>query len=231
MRRILNCLHRDQRGLTLSEMTVTVMVMAIALGAFASLLLGFFDNVGVQLALSDAEREVRPVIREMVVEVRQAVPPSEAATAQPVLEMAWNKLVFHSDRLPLDGVPEKHIYELVNCTNGSDGGICDLQRTVVEADVSSVPPTFTYVDNTVERQEIVLTSVLADPYLTTGPLFHGVAWVGSPAARTTVASCDPISRCMFPLVIIDLRVDPSVNENPGNYEVHEEVRLRNAPPA
>ena len=84
----------------------------------------------------------------MVVEVRQAVPPSEAATALPVLEMAWNKLVFFSDRLPLDGTPEKHTYELINCTNGNNGGTCDLQRTVISADVSSVPPEFTFADNT-----------------------------------------------------------------------------------
>jgi prepilin-type N-terminal cleavage/methylation domain-containing protein len=231
MRRFLNSLHRDQRGLTLTEMTVTVMVMGIALASLSALLLGFFDDVQTQLALSDAEREVRPVIREMVVEVRQAVPPSEAATAVPVLEMAWNKLVFYSDRLPLDSVPEKHTYELINCTNGNNGGMCDLQRTVVTADVSSVPPVFTYANNTVERQEIVLTSVLADPYLTTGPLFHGVVWTGNPAVRTTVSVCDGVVRCDFPLVIIDLRIDPSVKENPGDYEIHEEVRLRNAPSA
>ncbi len=231
MRKLLRSLHRDQRGLTLTEMTVTVMVMGIALASLSALLAGFFNNVGTQLALSDAEREVRPIIREMVVEVRQAVPPSEAATALPVLEMAWNKLVFFSDRLPLDGIPEKHTYELVNCTNGNNGGTCDLQRTVVLADGSSVPPTFTYSNNTVERQEIILTSVLADPYLTSGPLYHGVVWSGSPAVRTTVAACDAVSRCVFPLVVIDLRVDPSVRENPGDYEIHEEVRLRNAPSA
>lgn len=71
--------------------------------------------------------------------------------------------------------------------------------------------------------------MLADPYLTSGPLFHGVRWVGTPAARTTIAACDPVSRCKFPLVVIDLRVNPSVKENPGDYEIHEEVRLRNAP--
>jgi prepilin-type N-terminal cleavage/methylation domain-containing protein len=229
MRRAFTLLHRDQRGLTLTEMSVTVMVMGIALAAFSSLLLGFFGNVGTQLALSNAEREVRPVIREMVVEIRQAVPPSEAATALPVLEMAWNKLTFYSDRLPLDGVPEKHSYELVNCSNGNNGGECDLQRTVIKADVSSVPPAFTYANNTLERQEIVLVSVLADPYLTGGPLFSGVEWVGTPSTRTTVASCDAVTRCRFPLVVIDLRVDPSVKENPGDYEIHEEVRLRNAP--
>ena len=222
-------LHRDERGLTLTELSVTVMVMGIALAALSSLLLGFFGNVETQLALSDAERDVRPVIREMVVEIRQAVPPSEAANALPVLEMAWNKLTLYSDRLPLDGVPEKHSYELINCSDGANGGTCDLQRTVIKADVSSVPPTFTFADNTLDRQEIVLTSVLADPYLTEGPLFHGVKWVGTPSARTTIASCDAVTRCRFPLVVIDLRVDPSVKENPGNYEIHEEVRLRNAP--
>ncbi|MDH5615849.1 MAG: prepilin-type N-terminal cleavage/methylation domain-containing protein [Acidimicrobiia bacterium] len=229
MMRTLKRLNGDQQGLTLTEMAVTVMVMGIALAALSSLLLGFFGNVGTQLALSNAERDVRPVIREMVVEIRQAEPPSQAATAVPVLEMEWDRLTFHSDRLPLDGVPEKHTYELVNCTNGANGGTCDLQRTVIQADVSSVPPLFTYVDNTLDRQEIVLTSVLADPYLTIGPLFHGVVWVGSPAARTSVTSCNAATPCTFPLVIIDLRVDPSVRENPGDYEIHEEVRLRNAP--
>jgi prepilin-type N-terminal cleavage/methylation domain-containing protein len=229
MKRTLASLHRDQRGLTLTEMSVTVLVMGIALASLAALLMGFFGNVQTQLSLSDAEREVRPVIREMVVEVRQAVPPSEDATAVPVLEMEWDKLVFYSDRLPLDGIPERHTYELINCSNGNNGGSCDLQRTVISADVSSVPPEFTFADNTLNRQEIVLTSVLADPYLTTGPLFHGVEWTGSPSARTTVASCSAAVRCSFPLVVIDLRVDPSIKENPGDYEIHEEVRLRNAP--
>lgn len=227
MRRLRNLLHRDQRGLTLTEMSVTVMVMGIALASLSSLMLGFFGDVQTQLALSDAEREVRPVIREMVVEVRQAVPPSEAATAVPVLEMAWNKLVFYSDRLPLDGIPEQHTYLLVNCSNGdANGGTCDLERTVVNADPSSVPPTFTFGSLPPERQEILLTSVLADP---SEPLFHGVEWTGTPPTRSTVASCDAASRCRFPLVVIDLRVDPSIRENPGDYEIHEEVRLRNAP--
>lgn len=227
--RVFSSLHDDDRGLTLTELAVTVMVMGIALASLTSLLTGFFNDVETQLALSDTEREVRPVIREMVVELRQAVPPSEAATAVPVLEMAWNKITFYSDRLPLDGIPEKHTYELINCTNGNNGGSCDLQRTVIIADPSSVPPLFTYALNVVERQEVILTEVLADPYLTTGPLFHGVQWVGTPAARTTIVACDAVSRCRFPLVVTDLRVNPSVKENPGDYEIHEEVRLRNAP--
>ena len=229
MRHMFARLHLDQRGLTLTELSVTVMVMGIALASLATLLNGFFGNVQTQLSLSDAEREVRPVIREMVVEVRQAVPPSEAATALPVLEMDWDKLVFFSDRLPLDGIPEKHTYELINCTNDPNGGTCDLERTVVSADTSSVPPDFTFDDNTINRQEIVLTSVLADPDIAIGPLFHGVEWVGTPATRTTVTACSAGTPCSFPLVVIDLRVDPSIKENPGDYEIHEEVRLRNAP--
>jgi prepilin-type N-terminal cleavage/methylation domain-containing protein len=229
MRRLLSAFKIDQRGLTLTELAVTVMVMGIALASLTSLLMGFFNNVETQLALSDAEREVRPVIRELVVEIRQAVPPSEAATALPVLEMDWNKITFYSDRLPLDGVPEKHTYELTNCTDGANGGMCDLQKTVITADVSSVPPLFTYADNTLERQEIILTDVLADPYLSGGPLFHGVKWTGNPVTRTEVASCSAVTKCRIPLIVIDLRVNPSVKENPGDYEIHEEVRLRNAP--
>jgi prepilin-type N-terminal cleavage/methylation domain-containing protein len=229
MRRLLGVLDNDQQGLTLTELAVTVMVMGIALAALMSLLMGFFNNVETQLALSDAEREVRPVIRELVIELRQSVPPSEAAAALPVVEMAWNKITFYSDRLPLDGIPEKHTYELVNCTNGANGGMCDLQKAVIKADASSVPPNFTYADNTLDRQEIKLTGVLADPYLTFGPLFHGVKWTGDPVTRTELASCTAITKCSFPLVVVDLRVNPSVKENPGDYEIHEEVRLRNAP--
>lgn len=222
-------LHRDERGLTLTELGVTVMVMGIALAALSAMLLGFFNDVEIQLSLSDAERDTRPVIRELVVELRQSVPPTEAGTALPLAELDWDKVVFYSDRLPLDGTPEKHIYELINCSDGTDGGTCDLQRTVITADTDSVPPSFKYDNNTIDRQDIVLSRVLADPYLGTGPLFRGVEWAGSPAVRTEVASCDAASRCTFSLVVVDLRVDPSIKDNPGVYEIHEEVRLRNAP--
>ena len=223
----------DDQGMSITEVTVVsalvVMVMAIVMGLFS----GFFNNVQFQYSLEAAERETRPVIRELIIQTRQSIARSNQIDIYPVASIDWDELSFYSDRLPYNdgGAPELHKYELVNCSGGNNGGTCDLRLSITPPDDPSGPPwTYTGAPTTVR---IELENVLADPSSVNvyGPLFEGTLWAGDPLAQVIVASCaeGTAAPCNFALVGIHLKVDPSlIRDNPRIFEIEESVRLRNA---
>ena len=141
--------------------------------------------------------------------------------------------------------PEEHIYELVNCTNGSTGGLCDLQLSITEADNPADLADWTY-DTNAPFVEILISNVLAEPpsdddgapgaWLASevdDSLFYLVLWdtSGSTTVEEILGACDDSGStiCAANLVVISLRIDPSTARGfPGTFELHEEVRLRNA---
>lgn len=206
---------------------------------------GFLRDWQIQSALSAVERDTRPMVRDMLIEIRQSTAPSDSAGSNPVGEVAWDKLVFYSDRLgdAFDS-PEKHEYQLVNCTNGAAGGICELQLSIWEPDNPADASNWTYTGT--PSVEIVAANVLSEPptdddgntsvWLASevdDSLFHLVAWDTSGATTTEViiGACNDSGStpCQANLVVIRLRIDPTtVKDNPAIYELQEEVRLRNA---
>ncbi|MFZ0492555.1 MAG: hypothetical protein WAM81_05055, partial [Acidimicrobiia bacterium] len=188
-------------------------------------------NVSNQDLIAQVERDARPVLENLVIELRQADQPETIARSRAVQELDWNMIAFYSDRRPPHPEPEKYVYELINCTDGSDGGVCDLQETVYEPDTDSHPPNWKFLYGRVISQRIVLQGVVADPGTTYGPLFQAVEWIGDPATRSVVSSCNsaiPPKICDAPLITIDLRVKYSDRLGFDPLLLHEEVRLRNA---
>jgi prepilin-type N-terminal cleavage/methylation domain-containing protein len=221
----------DDRGFTLVEMSVTVLLTAITLASVTTIVVGLLNDVSRQQRISEVEGEARPVLESIVVELRQAKAPKTISASRPVEELDWDKIVFYSDRRLPHPAPEMYDYELINCTNGTDGGVCDLQETIYSADTSSVPPNYTFDDMDLVSQRVVLSGVVADPDLSVGSTFSSVTWTGDPAARTAVTSCDtsiPSKRCDATLIVIDLRVQYPSELGFEPYLLHEEVRLRNA---
>jgi len=231
MKRILAFLRRRDEGFTVVEMVIATAITSLTLASIFAVVTGLMTDLARQSALAQVQRDVRPVLESLVVELRQASAPLSIPSSRPIQEVAWNKLEFYSDRLQPHPAPEKYVYELINCSNGAQGGTCDLQETIYFPDSSSTPPDYTFDDDVIHRQYVALEGVLADPYVSLGPAFRAVEWVGSPATRTEVASCESSvssTRCNAPLIIVDLRVAYSSTIGLNPLTLHEEVRLRNA---
>ncbi|NIA25667.1 MAG: hypothetical protein GWP04_08875 [Gammaproteobacteria bacterium] len=221
---------RDE-GFTVVEMVIAVAITSLTLASVATVASGLLKDVARESAMAQVQRDARPVLDSLVIELRQSSAPTSAPSSRPIQEIAWNRLVFYSDRLAPHPAPEKYVYELVNCTNGVSGGTCDLQETVYTADTSSVAPDYTFNDAVVHHTSTLIENVVADPYLSVGPAFRAVHWVGSPATRTEIASCDSsaeATRCDAPLIVVDLHIAYSANIGLNPLVLHEEVRLRNA---
>lgn len=228
-------LRDEEQGISLSELLIVSLVVGITSAILFGALSSMFTNVGYQFALSETEQETRPVIREMIVRLRQSDKTGPSNTLHPIGEVDWDTLVFYSDSPPSSTWPalpvlDEYRYELINCAVAGGEQVCDLQLTITppdDPDPAVTPKTYTGAGfSTIE-----LTEVLADNYGARGPLFKGVDWVppvpGADPVRTEIATCLGAA-CSFPLVEIDLAVDPSlVTENPRIFEIHEEVRLRN----
>lgn len=232
-------------GVTVTELMVVSLIMAFTMASVGGLMSGFLRDWHIQSALAAVERDSRPVVRDMLIEIRQSIAPLDSAGSHPVSEVAWDRLVFYSDRLgDTYDSPEMHVYELINCTLGGAGGLCDLQLSIYEADNPADLANWTYTTTT-PVVDIVLSNVLAEPptdddgnpnvWLASeidDSLFHLVRWdTTGTTTEVLVGECDDAGStlCEANLVVMNLRIDPTtVKDNPAIYELHEEVRLRNA---
>jgi hypothetical protein len=135
--------------------------------------------------------------------------------------LTWDHIQFASDREPVDGNPELYDYQLVNCA----GGACELQKKITQP-TANTSPNYTFTGTV--TTETVLKNVIASSTTSNGvgPLFTG----RTPPSTTPVASCsNAATACAFTIAVIDLRVDPALTlSSPRMFELHEEVRFRNA---
>ncbi|HEC10232.1 MAG TPA: hypothetical protein ENI86_11830 [Acidimicrobiales bacterium] len=211
---------RDENGYTVIELSMTIGILALVLGAFYGAYNGFIRDVGFAEQLGDIEREARPVLNELVIELRQAVPPSTAAHGRPVEYLSAGRIVFYSDRRDVAG-PERYDYQLVNCADS----LCDLQGSIYFADAATAYPNWGY--NTALGPDYQWTVLSRVPESTV--LFEGRK------GGTTVTGCDRTDLdglgavdCDFDTVLVRIVVAPEGNPRPRDYEVEEEVTLRNA---
>lgn len=225
----MRALRIQDRGITVVELSLTTLLLTMVLASFYAAFNGFLRDVGFQTRQAEAQQQTRPVLRDLVTRLRQAEPPDTSASeGQPVGYLRWDTMRFYTDLSPLDGKPEQVTYEAINC-DAEDS--CELQFTI------RVPtndgPDFTYpVAPTSQR--ILLPRIHASD--AGEQLFSAAQYIGEPSVRTDVTECDregelvdvPDGPCEFQLVVVDLRVDPSSLPNPRVFEVHEEVRIRNA---
>lgn len=215
MLRFLRRIHEDERGTTLMEVFVASVVTTAAMAIGFGVLWGFLRHTHGQMALSESQSESRVVLREMMIHLRESSTPG---TGGPVARLDWDRVVFHADVAPSDGVLERIEYRLVNCNDG----FCDLRIQVTPAvDPTARPLTFDPDDALPPR--VLLSGVIASE---DEPLFAGIRWNAVTRARVDVPECTP---CTLGAVGIDLRVQPMLTRaNPGTLRTIEEVRLRNA---
>ena len=207
-----------ERGTTLTEVLVASMLTVMIAAVFLTLFSAFSRNVQVEQQRAEALRDIRPVIAQMLVELRQAVDVDNDGAIIASLDSSWGGLdvVFHSDRRDDMAGPEKYHYYIANCS----GGLCDLMHETTPADAGS-GPNWTYVIGP-SITRVLVTNVVASG----NPLFEGISWATGSEVVTT--SCDATARCVFEVVKIDLRIDPDPNNATlPEVQILEAVRLRN----
>ena len=201
-------------GFTMIELGMAAFLSSLVLAAVMLVFNSVAQEAHDAGIRGDLQTQAREVVTDLTAELRAAVPSRPGVAA--IESLTAGTLVFYTDRYGYTG-PEKMSYERSSCS----GGYCSL-RVRRYAAVATSGPNWTY--QTVPFSDVVLLSrvVAADP------LFYGVAWSGSPLARTAVAACGGSTRCDFPMVAIDLQASPpGVTTIDTPYGVFAEVTLRN----
>jgi len=204
---------------------MTIAILGMVIGAFYGAYNGFLRDVAFAESLGDLERETRPVVNGLVIELRQATPPSSAANGQGVEFLDEAKIVFYADRRDVAG-PEQITYERTNCVVG----LCDLIMSIRFAEAGSAYPNFTY-DNA-GAADFTVTALRRIPETTR--IFQGIRLAGP--TEIAVDSCDRLdvlgngaTACQFDKVVLTIEVAPAgAGVRPRNYIVTESVQLRNA---
>lgn len=204
--------------MTLTEVTVATVITLMVSAAFFTLFSAFSRNVQLEDQRASTLRDIRPVISQMLLELRQATDLDGDGAIIEKLDSSWSslELIFYSDRRPdIDG-PERYRYYLDNCANN----ICDFVHESTAADTGS-GPNWTYDDNTAAERTLI-GNVVA----TGGALLIGVSW--NTGAEVLTTSCGGSTRCDFDVVRIDLRIDPTPELGTlAALQIREDVRLRN----
>jgi len=219
--------ERRESGFSTLELTLTIMIMTMVMGAFYGAYNGFLRDIAFAEQLAQVERRSRPALNELTIELRQATPPNTAANGQPIEVLTENLVVFYSDRASAPG-PERIRYEFVNCANQ----LCELQKTMIFADTGSQYPDFTYdVAGGPDVTTTVIPRIPQDLVMFVGRRLTSAGVVNQPSCdRFDLLGLGAVS-CAFSQVVVTLEVVPRAADTsivPRNFVVVEEVQLRNA---
>ena len=207
-------LHRSEGGFTIVEASVAMVVMGILLGAVYGLVIRVNQDAANQVALADAQRELREAAKVIDLELRQASPDTDIGN--PVQKIAWDEIEFLS-YVNASSALQLHRYYLVgDCSVG-----CTLKRAVHPPIPASDPPAY---NATPSFTMDLATGVLASA---TDPAFVGQVWIGG--AISEIAVCDEAgpTSCDFALVEISLQTSTGRVGVP-DVQIDEQVRIRNA---
>jgi len=210
-------LLREDRGFTLVELSLTMVVAAIVTGAMVGVFYSLSQNAADSERTAELQQSVRSMVAEVVIEIRQAT--RVDANGDPIESLTADRFVFYTDRAEIDG-PERVVYERTDCS----GGFCELWVRRYAAVAGSGPE---WQFSTEPFEESFLLGLVRND----AAMFRGVEWTGDPKTQTFVLSCDADSgpACDFPLVSLVVRANPANTSVGANavFEVVEEVRLRN----
>ena len=209
---------RSDDGLTLVELSVAMILGAMVSASLVTVFFAFAQNTGDHNRTAELQASVRGVVSTAVVDLRQGT--TVSLNGHAVESMDEDQIIFYTDRHDTEG-PERVVYERIDCVEGQ----CELwvRRFAAEAGTG---PLWSF-ETTPFEESFLVGGVLADQ-----ALFGGLEWTGEPKTKTAVASCNGSSpECDFPIVSITLRVVPpgtTTSGASGAFELHEEVRIRNA---
>ena len=106
--------NREDSGSSLVELVVVVAVLGLVFTAFYSSLFGFLRDTQFSEDLAQAERDTRPVIRQMVIELRQSEAEDTAAgwSTRPVARRELDRVLLGPVSGRWTGTPRVHPCEL-----------------------------------------------------------------------------------------------------------------------
>jgi len=208
---------RDDRGFSLIELSVALILSSMVVGTFVTMFFSFSQNAADVTGKAQHQEDAREVMVELVIELRQAVAPGP--NDDPIASMTADGITFYTVEID-SSAPVKVVYQRSNCVEGE----CQL-RVTRYASTGMSGDSYTF-STTPYEQSLLLNGVLNDQ-----ALFAGQRWSGTPKALTSITSCNGTTvSCAFPLVSVTLRSRPSGTSEGARtpFEVHEQVRLRNA---
>ncbi len=219
--------RRSESGFSTLELSMTIAIMSMVLAAFYGAYNGFLRDVAFAEQLAEVERRSRPAINELLIELRQATPPNGASNGQPIEVLTDGRITFYSDRASAAG-PERITYEKANCVDG----LCELQKSIIFASAGSEYPNWVHdIAGGPDVTLMVLPRIPEDVVLFVGRRVQG-------GVTVDVAVCDRFDElgggvisCPLDNVLVEIEVVPRAADTsvvPRNYEVIEEVQLRNA---
>ncbi|MFH1104103.1 MAG: prepilin-type N-terminal cleavage/methylation domain-containing protein [Actinomycetota bacterium] len=208
---------RDDQGFTLIELSVAMILSSMVVGTFVTMFFSFSQNAADVTGNAQHQEDARGVMVDLVIELRQAVAPGP--NDDPIASMTGDGITFYTIEIG-SSAPVKVVYQRSNCVAGE----CQL-RVTRYASTGMSGDSYTF-STTPYAESLLLSGVLNDQ-----ALFAGQRWSGTPKTLTSITSCNGTSvSCAFPLVSVTLRSLPFGTSEGARtpFEVHEEVRLRNA---
>lgn len=216
MRRLLAKL-RDDRGFSLVELSVAMILSAMVSASLVAVFYSFSQNSSDANERAELQSSAREMIAEITVQLRQAI--RVDLNGELVESLDGDRLVFYTTNYETLQ-PERVVYQRTECLEG----VCELWMDRYPM-VSTDGITTTFATESIE------SSFLFGGLLNDQPLFEGFDWMGDPEVHTPVSSCSSTgTECQFPLVGITVRAKP-LGGTAGSASVitlHEEVRMRNA---
>ena len=216
IRRLRSTLRRED-GFSLVELSAGMILSSMIAAALMTVFYAFSQNTSDLAATSSVQADLRSVIADQVVEIRQAV--RADPDGEPVESLDASRLAFYT-RNYASGEIERVVYERKECV----GGECELWvNRYALSETDGGVSTFEAIPY---QASLLMTEVLSDQ-----PLFVGIEYSGEPLTAVETASCDGASiDCDFPMVGITLRAHrDAVSSGPITpIELHQEVSIRSA---
>jgi Tfp pilus assembly protein PilW len=211
-------LRRDDRGVSLMEMTMAMFISSLVMAALVTVFMSFSQNTSDSEHQAELQEAARSVVATMATELREATVAS--VNGDPIQSLDAAHITFYTVGADAVG-PTKITYERANCSLGR----CELWVTRY-ASIAGTGPEWQFQATPLVRR-MLMSNVLDDE-----ATLSGVLWTGTPRTKTLVASCTGAtgSRCSFRTVLIQLRVEPTDTSGGATrpFELVEEASVRNA---
>ncbi len=196
--------YKTNKGATITEILVTIAVLALVINAVASFSADIFRFSGTIYNSVQAQQDARNVLRQMAFELRTTSPSSTGAYA--LAEVSANRIRFYSD-IDNDGLKEEVIYYL--SANG---------KTLYKNVRKPTGAPLQYVGN------FSTSTVASDIVNGATPIF---TYYDTNYDGTTGSLAQPVNILSVRLLKIEIIIERDPNRAPVPIVVSTQVSLRN----